>query len=222
MGHTLYVTSSPSIGTYSPSMLSKKQTQQSVIYSHACMADTISGVTHSEMWTKMSSPPWEGRMNPWPWDLEKFLHTPLNTGPDLARTVLQRKRGHHFTTKIISIYSVYIMVITVFGIQLTLNTCGCVWWAVDLAALQAVAASSPSPRPGYPPSGRGRRAAGECVGRLVAVVGPSVRRRQDLTSWLATGWVFSALGFLQWYKRKKRREGYTSCMTRVCGREGDT
>lgn len=44
------------------------------------------------MWTKMSSPPWEGRMNPWPWDLEKFLHIPLNTGPDLARTVLQRNR----------------------------------------------------------------------------------------------------------------------------------
>lgn len=43
------------------------------------------------MWTKMSSPPCEGRMNPWPWDLEKFLHTPLKTGPDLARTVLQRQ-----------------------------------------------------------------------------------------------------------------------------------
>lgn len=45
--------------------------------------------THSEMWTKMSSPPWEGRIKPWPWDLEKFLQTPLKTGPDLALTVLQ-------------------------------------------------------------------------------------------------------------------------------------
>lgn len=44
------------------------------------------------MWTKMSSPPWEGRMKPWPCDLEKFLHTPLNTGPEWARTVLQAKR----------------------------------------------------------------------------------------------------------------------------------
>lgn len=64
--HTLYVTSSPSTGTYSPSM--------------------------SEMWTKMSSPPWEGWMKPWPCDLEKFLHTPLNTGPEWARTDLQVKR----------------------------------------------------------------------------------------------------------------------------------
>lgn len=48
-------------------------------------------VTHSEMWTKMSSPPWQGWMKPWPCDLEKFLHTPLNTGPEWARTVLQEK-----------------------------------------------------------------------------------------------------------------------------------
>lgn len=45
--------------------------------------------THSEIWTKMSSPPLEGRTKPWPCDREKFLHTPLNTGPEWARTVLQ-------------------------------------------------------------------------------------------------------------------------------------
>lgn len=39
----------------------------------------------------MSSPPLEGRMKPWPCDLEKFLHTPLNAGPEWARTVLQTK-----------------------------------------------------------------------------------------------------------------------------------
>lgn len=49
--HTLYETSSPSIGTYSPSI--------------------------SEMWTKISAPPFAGTMNPWPFEREKHLQTPL-------------------------------------------------------------------------------------------------------------------------------------------------
>lgn len=100
---TLYVTSSPSTGTYSPSMLKEKSGRG---VKHFCFleyfwgkwSDNISvyrnnslgvkGYTHSEIWTKMSSPPLEGRMKPWPCDREKFLHTPLNTGPEWARTVL--------------------------------------------------------------------------------------------------------------------------------------
>lgn len=66
--------------------------------------------------------------------------------------------------------------------------CGCVWWAVGWAALQAAAVSSPSPRPDCPLSGRGRRAAGVFWGRWVAARGLPVRRHQGLTSWLVTGW----------------------------------
>lgn len=44
------------------------------------------------MWTNISSPPWVGRMKPCPWDLEKFLQTPLKTGPDLDLTVLIKQR----------------------------------------------------------------------------------------------------------------------------------
>lgn len=45
------------------------------------------------MWTNMSSPPWEGQMNPWPCDLEKFLQMPLKTGPDLALTDLTKHQS---------------------------------------------------------------------------------------------------------------------------------
>lgn len=84
---------------------------------------------------------------------------------------------------------------------LTLSMCGCVWWAVGWAALQVGAVSSPSPKPGCPPSGRGRRAAAGCAGRRVAAGGPPARRGQGRTSWLVAGscvfcfflllWVFS-------------------------------
>lgn len=100
---TLYVTSSPSTGTYSPSMLKEKSgravknfcfleyfggkwSYNISVYRNNCLG--VKGFTHSEIWTKMSSPPLEGRMKPWPCDREKFLHTPLNTGPEWARTVL--------------------------------------------------------------------------------------------------------------------------------------
>lgn len=68
---------------------------------------------------------------------------------------------------------------------LTLSKCGCVWWAADWAALWAEAVSSPSPRPGCPPSGRGRRGAGGSGGRWAAVRrGLLVGRHRGLTSWL--------------------------------------
>jgi len=58
-----------------------------------CLWSALCFATHSEMWTKISSPPWDGWMKPWPCDLEKFLHVPLKTGPEWARTVLRAGRG---------------------------------------------------------------------------------------------------------------------------------
>lgn len=48
--------------------------------------------TYSEMWTKMSLPPSDGVMKPWPLERQKYLHTPVNTGPSAARAVLSRER----------------------------------------------------------------------------------------------------------------------------------
>lgn len=39
----------------------------------------------------MSAPPSDGVTNPWPLEREKYLHTPVNTGPSDARAVLHRK-----------------------------------------------------------------------------------------------------------------------------------
>lgn len=64
MEHTLKLTSSPSTGTYSPSI--------------------------SEMCTKTSLPPSEGVMKPCPLEREKHLHTPVNTGPSAARAVAEK------------------------------------------------------------------------------------------------------------------------------------
>lgn len=47
--------------------------------------------TYSEIWTKMSAPPSDGVINPWPLEREKYLHMPVNTGPSDARAVLHRK-----------------------------------------------------------------------------------------------------------------------------------
>lgn len=46
--------------------------------------------TYSEMWTKISLPPSDGVMKPWPLEREKYLHTPVNTGPCDALAVLRR------------------------------------------------------------------------------------------------------------------------------------
>lgn len=46
--------------------------------------------TYSEMWTKISLPPSDGVMKPWPLEREKYLHTPVNTGPCDALAVLWR------------------------------------------------------------------------------------------------------------------------------------
>lgn len=108
--------------------------------------------------------------------------------------------------------------------SLTLSMCGCVWWAAGWAALQAVAVSSPSPKPDCPPSRRGRRDAGGFEVRWAAVRGSLVGRHQGLTSWLLmvrnSCFSFSPLflslsvfGLLQW--RREKKEGHTSCMA-VC------
>lgn len=47
------------------------------------------------MWTKMSWPPSDGLMKPWPLEREKHLHTPMNTGPSEARAVLQTHTNTH-------------------------------------------------------------------------------------------------------------------------------
>lgn len=48
--------------------------------------------TYSDTWTKMSSVPFSGVMNPWPWERENCLQTPLKMGPAEARAVLQEER----------------------------------------------------------------------------------------------------------------------------------
>ena len=48
--------------------------------------------THSDTWTKMSSVPFSGVINPWPWERENCLQTPLKMGPAEARAVLQKER----------------------------------------------------------------------------------------------------------------------------------
>lgn len=40
----------------------------------------------------MSSVPFSGVMNPWPWERENCLQTPLKTGPAEARAVLREGR----------------------------------------------------------------------------------------------------------------------------------
>lgn len=48
--------------------------------------------TYSDTCTKMSSVPFSGVINPWPWERENCLQTPLKMGPAEARAVLQEKR----------------------------------------------------------------------------------------------------------------------------------
>lgn len=48
--------------------------------------------TYSDTCTKMSSVPFSGVMNPWPWERENCLQTPLKMGPAEARAVLQEER----------------------------------------------------------------------------------------------------------------------------------
>lgn len=159
MGQTLYVTSSPSTGTYSPSMLQERrgevvglgaksrtptldhpaprkapgppavpwerkstsdggvEDRQSPIPtrrrlpqpspqvpSPTLMARLPQGVpalhdprTYSDTWTKMSSVPFSGVMNPWPWERENCLQTPLKMGPAEARAVLWEERDGHIS-----------------------------------------------------------------------------------------------------------------------------
>lgn len=58
--------------------------------------------TYSEMWTKISLPPSDGVMKPWPLEREKHLHTPVNTGPSAALAVLHthgqkdKVKGHNY------------------------------------------------------------------------------------------------------------------------------
>lgn len=81
------------------------------------------------------------------------------------------------------------------SLLLTLSMCGCVWWAMGWAALQAVVVSSLFPKPDCPPSGRGRRAAEESGGRWVAAGRLPVKRHLGLTSLLVTGYRLAFLGF---------------------------
>lgn len=48
--------------------------------------------TYSDTCTKMSSVPFSGVINPWPWERENCLQTPLKMGPAEARAVLQEER----------------------------------------------------------------------------------------------------------------------------------
>lgn len=127
MGQTLYVTSSPSTGTYSPSMLWERRGEAMGLWGremeppstkegtkHHGEKPTCSGIlgiwrqsitygctitrghsitpahgspavphipsavrTYSDTWTKMSSVPFSGVMNPWPCERENCLQTPL-------------------------------------------------------------------------------------------------------------------------------------------------
>lgn len=54
--------------------------------------------TYSEMWTKISLPPSDGVMKPWPLEREKHLHMPVNKGPCDALVVLRQtttEKKHH-------------------------------------------------------------------------------------------------------------------------------
>lgn len=84
--------------------------------------------------------------------------------------------------------------------------CVCVLLAVGWVALQAEAVSSPSPKHGCLPSGKEKKAAGECGGTSKAAGGLSAMTGRCPTSWLG-------LGF-PWHTKKKRVEGYTSRMAR--------